>query len=343
MKKLRVAVIGLGSIVPMHITPILHFDDAELVAVCDVKEDRAKKAGQKYNVPYYLDYKELIIKEKPDIVHICTPHYLHPIISKFALENGVNPLSEKPMSISLEDGEENVKIAEQKGLKYGVILQCRYNDASQLVKKHIMDGSLGKVLAARVVLTWYRPDSYYAESDWKGTWDKEGGGVIIDQAIHSLDLANWFIDDEPVSVQSCLFNRNHKVMEVEDTGEGFVKYKNGATLAFWAMNNYACNEPIEIRLLCENGRAVLSYEEARIEFNNGQVLSVRQSIDPSIVYENARDYWGLQHIKQIRQFYDSVKNNTEPEISGKEALKIQKIVSEIYKNNAGQKFSKKSV
>ena len=120
-KKLRIAIIGLGNILPMHITPIMHFNDVKLIAVCDIKEDRGQRVSQKYNVPYYLDYKELIRKEKPDIIHICTPHYLHPIITKFALESGVNVLCEKPMSIKLTDAEENVRIAKEMGLNYGVI------------------------------------------------------------------------------------------------------------------------------------------------------------------------------------------------------------------------------
>lgn len=129
---------------------------------------------EKYNVKAYYDYKELIDKEKPDVVHVCVPHYLHPIISRYALEHGVNVLCEKPMSIKYEDGVENVRIAKENGLKYGIIFQCRYNNTSKLVKENLENGKLGKVISARVVLTWCKPDSYYSLSDWKGTWDKEG-------------------------------------------------------------------------------------------------------------------------------------------------------------------------
>ena len=122
----------------------------------------------------------------------------------------------------------------------------------------------------RVVLTWSKPDEYYSLSDRKGTWEKEGGGVIIDQAIHSLDLANWFINDKIESVQAQLSNRGHSIMEVDDSAEGFVRYKNG------------------------------------------------------------KDYWGFQHIRQIADFYKSIENNEEPFISGREALKIQKLICEIY-------------
>ncbi|GHV78456.1 oxidoreductase [Spirochaetia bacterium] len=333
MDTLRIGIVGLGSILPMHLTPIVHFQDSELVCVCDIKPDRVKAIETKYHVKGYVDYKEMIQNERIDAVHVCVPHYMHPIITNYALTKGVHVLSEKPMSINYEDGEKNVLLAKEMNLQYGVIFQCRYNTASQLVKKYLDNGALGKVLSARVVLTWDKPDSYYVLSDWKGTWDKEGGGVVIDQAIHSLDLANWFINDEIESVQANLSNRNHKIMEVDDSGEGFVKYKHGSTLGFWAMNNYSCDEPIEIRLNCEKGKAVLSYEKAEITLNTGEVISAVQQIDPDINYEGGKDYWGFQHIKQIRQFYDSVKAGLEPEISGREALKIQKLICAIYESS----------
>ena len=200
-----------------------------------------------------------------------------------------------------------------------------------MVKQNLENGKLGKVISARVVLTWCKPDEYYSLSDWKGTWDKEGGGVIIDQAIHSIDLANWFIDDEPVSVQAHLANRGHSIMEVDDTGEGFVRYKNGATLSFWAMNNYGCDDPIEIRLLCENGKVVMDYDNAEILLNSGERLEAKTVIDPDVVYEDGKDYWGFQHIRQIADFYNAVEKDVEPAISGREALKIQKLICEIYK------------
>lgn len=328
---LRVGIVGCGNIFTMHVTSTTHLENAKLVGVCDIKKDRADKAAEKFNVKAYYDYKDLIKKELIDVVHICVPHYLHPIISKYALEHDVNVLCEKPMAIKWEDAVNNVALAEKNNLKYGIIFQCRFNDTARLIKQNLENGKLGKVISARVVLTWCKPDSYYALSDWKGTWDKEGGGVVIDQAIHSLDLANWFINDEPISVQAHLTNRGHSIMEVDDTGEGFIRYKNGATLSFWAMNNYGCDEPIEIRLLCENGKAVMSYDDAVITFNDGTQLTASTQ-NPEIVYENGKDYWGFQHIREIADFYDTVETDREPFISGKEALKIQKIICEIYKD-----------
>jgi len=328
---LKVGIVGCGNIFTMHATSAHHLPNSQIVGVCDIKKDRADRAAAKYQCKAYYDYKEMIRKDLIDVVHICVPHYLHPIISRYALEQGVNVLCEKPMAINMEDALANVALAEKMDVKYGIIFQCRYNNASKLVKQTLDSGALGKVISARVVLTWCKPDSYYSLSDWKGTWDKEGGGVIIDQAIHSLDLANWFIGDEIESVQASLSNRGHDIMEVDDTGEGFVRYKNGATLSFWAMNNYGCDDPIEIRLLCEKGKVVMDYDHAQIFFDDGTVLSTETKIDPDVVYEGGKDYWGFQHIRQIEDFYRAVEENVEPAISGREALKIQKLICEIYR------------
>ena len=331
LKMLRVGIVGCGTIFPMHAISADFLDNAQIVGVCDVKKDRADAAAEKYNCKAYYDYKEMISKDILDVVHICVPHYLHPIISKYAIEAGVHVLCEKPMSIRYEDGLENVELAEKMGVKYGIIFQCRFNDAAQLVKEKLADGTLGKIISARVVLTWARPDEYYSLSDWKGTWDKEGGGVVIDQAIHSLDLANWFIDDEIVSVQAHLSNRGHSIMEVDDTAEGFITYKGGATLGFCTMNNYGHNEPIEIRLLCENGRVSMDYDNAEILMNNGERITGKSTKESGIKLEGGKDYWGVQHVREVADFYHAVENDTEPLITGREALKIQKLICDIYK------------
>ncbi len=333
MEKLRVAVVGCGNISVMHLDSILALDLATLVAVCDMKTDRAKEAAQKYNTKAYADYKEMFQKETLDVVHLCLPHYLHTIVARDAFEAGIHVISEKPMSIEYEDAVKTVELAEQCKLQYGVIFQCRYNTPSQVVKERIADGKLGAVLCGRMTLTWYRPENYYQYSDWKGTWDKEGGGVIIDQAIHSLDLANWFIDSTPTSVQSTLHNRNHPTMLVEDSAEGLIKYENGCLLSFFAMNNYLIDEPIEIRLLCENGAARLSYDEAFITYNDGTTEYVKNEPQQIVSYTGGKPYWGSQHAVQIYQFYKAVLGMEPLEISGREALKIQKIICDIYANN----------
>lgn len=333
MKKIRTAVIGCGNISVMHLDSIISLDEVQLVAVCDIKPERAQATAQKYGVKAYTDYNEMFEAEELDAVHICLPHYLHTVVACDAFKKGINVLSEKPMSINYADALNAVELAEQQGVKYGVIFQCRYNTPSRLVKKRILDGTLGQVKCGRTTLTWYRPDNYYDSSDWKGTWDKEGGGVVIDQAIHSLDLANWMIDSEPIEIQSSLHNRNHSIMIVEDSAEGLIKYKNGSMLSFYAMNNYFVDEPIEIRLYCENGNAIFSYDRADIYYNDGTSEGVDNQMDDVLAQSGGKEYWGFKHNVQIKQFYDALLGKEELEISGREALKIQNIVCQIYSNN----------
>lgn len=334
MKKVNVAVIGCGCISVMHLDSAAALDNANLVAVCDIKEDRAKKAAEKYSCKYYTDYHEMFEKENLDAVHICLPHYLHTVVAKDAFEKGINVLSEKPMSIKYEDAKSALDMSKEKGLIYGVIFQCRYNTPARTVKEYIENGKLGRVLSAVSTLTWSRSDEYYSLSDWKGTWDKEGGGVIIDQAIHSIDMTNWLIDSEIVSVKSALYNRHHKIIDVEDTADGIIEYKNSTSYSFFAMNNFGVNAPIEIKLVCENGYVNLSYEFADIKFNNGETEHIENSNQKIVSYTGGKDYWGTQHAVQINNFYNAILGIEKLGISAENALKTQEIICKIYETGA---------
>ncbi len=338
MKKLKVAVIGCGRISGRHLIPANVLEESELVACCDIKADRAKDAAEKYGIRSYTDYTELLDKEELDAVHICLPHYLHSMVAVAAFERGIHVLTEKPMDIDYATAEAAVKTAKEKELIFGVVSQCRYNNSSQFVKRRIKEGALGRIISARSTLTWDRSDDYYSESDWKGTWDKEGGGVVIDQAIHSIDLVNWMIDSEVKSMSVGMANRGHKKVIVEDSAEGLIKYKNGTVYGFWCMNNYGCNEPIEIKLYCENGKVTFNYNDAYIEYNDGRREEAHKLDDPELeCYPDGKDYWGYTHIKQIKQFYRACLGLEELEISGEEALKTHKLICDIYDNGGMRK------
>lgn len=330
MKKLRVAIIGCGRISIMHLIPAKNLPQSELVACCDIDLTKAKNTGEKFSINYYQDYKQMIEKENLDVVHICLPHYLHTVVAEYCFKCGINVFSEKPMSINYESSIHCVEEAKKYNVLYGVVFQCRYDNSTQIVKKRIVDGTLGKILFAKSYLTWRRDEDYYKSSDWKGTWDKEGGGVIIDQAIHSIDIVNYLIDDDYDFIKSSLSNFNHNYLEVEDTAVGFVKYKEGAQYTFYAMNNYGEDSEIIIELICEHGKVKMSYEWATISYNNGSIEDVKQENEVEL-YEGAKSYWGIQHIKQIKQFYNSVLGIEKLEISGENALKTHKLIFEIYK------------
>jgi predicted dehydrogenase len=247
-----------------------------------------------------------------------------------AFEYGIHVLTEKPMDIDYESAAHAVAYAKEKGVKFGVISQCRYNDAVQYVKKTLESGRLGKLLSVRSILTWNRADSYYTTSDWKGRWDKEGGGVLINQAIHSLDLAHWMIDSEVEDVHCKMSNYNHSVIEVEDTVEGYVTYKNGVGFLFYYSNNNCTNDEPELRLYCEKGKVVFTYDDAYITYADGTKEEKHRETKP-MECKGGKDYWGVQHGRQIRHFYNAILDKEPLFLCGEETLKTHALVMQIYK------------
>ncbi|MDK2811484.1 MAG: UDP-N-acetyl-2-amino-2-deoxyglucuronate dehydrogenase [Petroclostridium sp.] len=328
---LKAGIIGCGNIYGMHAISLNLLDDVKLAAVCDVKEERAKNAAQQYNCTYYTDYKKMIENEGLDVVHICTPHYLHAEMAVYAANKGVNILTEKPMSIKLEDAEAMIKAAKDNNVVLGVIFQNRYNPGSKLIKETLQSGKLGKIISGRALVAWHRPDEYYIKSDWKGTWDKEGGGVVIDQAIHTLDLLRWFVNDEIEYVDANIYNRAHEIIEVEDSAEGVIKYKNGVITGFMAINYYGYDAPVEIELYCENGIAKMTGHQATIKFNDFTEISADRNPNEGEHLGNGfKLYWGISHKVQITKFYDALKKGEKIDITGDEAIKTQKMICAIY-------------
>jgi predicted dehydrogenase len=249
-----------------------------------------------------------------------------------AMKAGCHVLTEKPMSIDLADAEAMVATAKETGKTLGVIFQNRYNAGSVLIKSVLEHGTLGNILAAKATLTWYRPDEYYSKSDWKGTWDKEGGGVIIDQAIHTFDLVRYFIDDEIEYIDCHIANREHESIEVEDVADGVMGFKNGVKAAFWANNYYSHDDEVQIDIACENGTIRMIAEEAHVKYYDGREFIAKPDPNDSFDYGGGPSYWGASHVKQIDQFYEALADGEEPEINGEIALETQRMVCAMYKS-----------
>lgn len=332
MKKYRVGIVGCGNIFPMHALPVIHDDRCELVAVCDNKKDRAESSAKEFDCDYYLDYKEMIDKESLDVLHICLPHYLHAEVAVYALNNKIHVMTEKPMSIHLDDAKAMVDAAKDNEKTLGVIFQNRYNPGSQLIKNTLESGELGKVITGKLSVTWNRSDEYYGKSDWKGTWEKEGGGVIIDQAIHTMDLMRWFIDEEIDYIDAHIANRGHAVIQVEDSAEGIIHYTNGVSTAFHAINYYGYDAPVELEIYCEKGIVKMIADKGIVEFNDGRILVADENPNETFEYGDVKQYWGVSHIKQLKLFYDALDQDIQPEINGEEALKTQEMICAIYES-----------
>lgn len=330
-KKLRIGIIGLGRISITHLSAIIDSEYAQIVAVCDIIEELAISTAKKYGCNYYVDYKEMINSENLDAVHVLLPHHLHVPVSIYAMEHGVDVLCEKPISVNYETALQAVECSERLNRNFGIIFQSRYNNSARFIKSKLESGKLGKIISVSSVLTWNRTEDYYKIGDWRGTWDKEGGGVIINQTIHSIDLVNYLVNSPYKSVKATMANRIHPSIEVEDTAEGLIEYENGVKYLFYATNNYGDNTPIEIRLTCENGNVLFNYDDALIEYKDGSKEEAHQ-LNFNDYVENAMNYWGVQHKNQINQFYRSVLGLEKLEVTGREALKTQKLIDEIYKS-----------
>jgi len=338
MSTLKVGIIGCGTIFPMHAESLRRIPGVKIAAVCDIKEGRARAAAKKYGCKYYTDYRKMLALEDLDVVHVCTPHYLHaPMVIDMA-KHGINVLTEKPMAINPSDARKEVAAAKKAGVTFGVISQNRFNPSSVLVKKRVADGSLGKLKSARLVLSYCKPDSYYKKSDWKGRKDKEGGGVVIDQAIHFLDILRWLVPSPIDYVESHTANRFHSFINVEDSAEGVIKFKDGFYACFYLMNYYSYDDDPEIEIDCQKARVNIIKDSAKICYSKGKVEIAEPKKNEYINYGGGvKSYWGYCHYNQIKDYYDSLKAGRKPAITGLDALKTQELVWAIYESSKRNK------
>lgn len=325
MEPLKVAIIGCGNVSKVHFAATAANPQAVLVAACDVKPDRAKAYGEQYSIPYYTDFHE-VLDLQPDVIHVCTPHHTHAEIAIAAANKGIHVLTEKPMAVSLADADRMIAAAEQNGIYFGVIFQNRYNPSSVAVKQLVEQGRLGKLLGARMFVTWYRPDEYYSLSDWKGTWDKEGGGVLIDQAIHTIDLMQWIVGDIE-SLEASMDNRTHDTIDVEDVAEATVYFKNGVIGSLYAVNYFTYDADVLLEIHGKKGVARIEKDTATITLTGQEPQIVRPHDEEKAV---GKSYWGVSHKIQIDKFYQAVINKTPLEIDGHEGRHALEIVRSIY-------------
>ena len=208
---MRACLIGCGGISKCHLNAIeqLGKDAVELTAVADIIEQRAEKTASEHSCRAYTDYEEMLREEKPDVVHICTPHYLHVPMAVNALSQGINVVLEKPCAISVDGIKELTAAEKASSARLAVCFQNRYNESAIFAKKLIDSGEYGKVTGADALVKWQRDESYYNADEWRGTKSQEGGGVMINQAIHTHDLmkyAVWLIPAFPVLLWHTVIN-----------------------------------------------------------------------------------------------------------------------------------------
>ena len=282
---IRIAVIGVGNMGSAHAQCIAsgQVDDLTLAAVCDIQESRLQWCAERFpDVPRFINWHELLTSGTADAILIATPHPLHAEIAAAALRAGLHVLSEKPVDISVFRAREAVRAAEETGKTYAIMLNQRTNPLFRKARELVQTGVLGELKRSVWIITnWYRTQAYYDSSAWRATWAGEGGGVLLNQAPHNLDLWQW-ICGMPVSLRAqCDVARYHRIA-VEDDATLFARYTNGATGLFvTSTGEYPGTNRLEIsgtrgKLVLENGKMKLWWlvqDEDEVRFTSKESLA----------------------------------------------------------------------
>lgn len=325
---MKVAVIGCGGISKLHLKALDENPYAEIVAVADIKPERADQKAAEYGAKPYYDFYELLENEKLDCIHICTPHYLHTTMALKALSKGINVLTEKPCSVSSDEVDSLRCAQKESGKHLGICFQNRYNNCVMQVKELINGGSMGKVRSIRAFVTWDRGEDYYSD-DWHGTLEKECGGVLINQAIHTIDLVQYFGGKCKSLVAHTSNDHLPGVIEVEDTVSVLMTLENGVNAIFYATTAYSENSDVIIEVSLEKGRLRIEGEKLYRFDENGTAEELVST--PETVY-HGKNYWGSGHSALIGEFYDCIKNNKPFAIDAFEGGHAAKIVCACYKS-----------
>ncbi len=352
MHKLKFAIIGCGYISTNHIKAIIdNFEDAELISVCDLLENRAELKADEYVLKaeenhltvkrptVFNDYREMLEKENIDTCAICTISGYRTEISIYCMELKKNVLVEKPMAMSTMDADRMIKTAEKNKVKLTVCYQNRFRPVIQKLRQTIDEGSFGRIIAGTARILWNRNRDYYERAKWRGTW-KLDGGCLMNQCSHNIDLLQWLMGSEIDTVFGQTGNYLHPYNETEDYGSIIIRFKNGA---IGNVEGTTCIYPQNLgetlTIIGEKGTVViggLTLDKVMVwnfEHKKKSIEEVQKECD--LKSENIRSKG--RHTSLYKNFIDSIQNNTNPLIDGYEGKKSLSIVLMAYKS---QKYSR---
>ena len=346
-KKLKIAMIGAGGIARnAHASAYEKMKNVEIVGVCDIIEERAKKLADRLGAPFYCtDYHDVFKLEGLDAVDICTPNYLHSIIAVEALNSGLHVFCEKPDAVSVAEAAKMKEAAEKNNRVLMVMRNNRYMEVSTHLKKYVEDGNMGEIYAARC--GWQRRRGIPGKGGWFTTKEQSGGGPLIDLGVHMIDLAIWLMGNPtPVAVSGCTYSKfaNNDVsdsansaygdknesgtFDVEDLAMGFIRFDNGACMQIefsWASNIEAEQRFVELRGT-KAGAVWNSLDDKLKIFTEeyGQTVDVLPNIQAKL----------SGHAANLRHFADVLLNGAEPIFVPQQGYDMIKILEGFYRSAA---------
>lgn len=327
-RKLRIAVVGCGRIAKNHFGSLdKHAANFELVAVCDTNSAQSAPYANQYDVPAYTSMEAMLAQHKPDLVSLCTPSGIHADQAALAAKHGVHVITEKPMATRWSDGVRMVKACDEAGVRLFVVKQNRRNTTLQLLKRAVEEKRFGKIHMVHLNVFWTRPQAYYDQAKWRGTWEFDGG-AFMNQASHYVDLLDWLIG--PVDKVQAMMSTTRDI-EVEDTGVLNVRWRNGALGSMSVtMLTYPQNLEGSITILGEKGTVRIG----GVAVNDIQLWQFDEPRDydaqtQSANYETTSVY-GFGHPLYYKNVVDVMRGVAEPETDGREGLKSLEMLIAAY-------------
>jgi UDP-N-acetyl-2-amino-2-deoxyglucuronate dehydrogenase len=347
MKKLRTGVIGCGKVSHTHAKALSELQESEFVAAYSRSADKAKTFSRQYGAKGYTDLDAML--KEVDAVVVCTPHPFHAAPTVQALKAGVHVLVEKPLASSLQDCDAMIAAAGKSGCKLGTVSQRRWYAPVMRVKQAIDDGRIGSPVLGMVTMLGWRDQSYYQSDPWRGTWKLEGGGVLVNQAPHQLDLLQWFMG--PVEELFGYWdNLNHPYIEVEDTAIVVIRFAGGALGNIVVSNSQKPGLYGKVHVHGKNGASVGVQTDGGAMF----IAGMSPVLEPPLNdlwnvpgQESMLEKWRQEdtdffktidaasyyHQLQIQDFLQAVLEDRQPLVTGEEGRKTVELFTGIYRSN----------
>ena len=347
MEKLKTGIIGCGKVGDFHAKAFEALENSEFTAVCDNNIERARAFADRYGVKAYDDIEAMIRECGLDVVSICTPHPLHANPAVIAADCGCNVLIEKPLASSLEDCDRIIEAGDRNHVTIGTMVQRRFYRPCMRIHQAIEDGKIGRPVLGMVTMLGWRDKNYYDSDPWRGSWKGEGGGVMVNQAPHQIDLLQWYMG-EVDEIYGVWKNLNHPYIEVEDTAVAVIKFKNGGVGNIVVSNSQNPALFGKVHIFGENGAGV------GVQTDGGAMFVAGMSSITEAPYndlwtvageENMLETWKREdtdffnsvdsmyyyHREQIKDFVDAVQKGEKPLVDSREGRKTVEIFTGIYR------------
>ncbi len=320
--KLKIGIVGVGNIADIHAQALIESSNAELVSVYSRNENNAHNFGNKYNISWHTDWNDFISDKDLDVVSICTPNGTHLDYGKKAADAKKHVIVEKPIEVTIKRAQQLIDVCEENDVKLAVIYQSRFIENISDLKKQLDKDALGNLFMGDAYIKWYRSQEYYNSGAWRGTIALDGGGVLINQAIHTVDLLQWLMGDvENIFAQTGTFT--HK-LEGEDNAVATLRFKNGAIGVIEASTSVQPAQPRRIEIHGEKGSVVVNGDDVEISIV-GEADDENTADDGDVHSAGASSpFSGFSiepHKKQFEAIVEAINNDETPPVSGEESIK----------------------